>query len=224
MTAPSLVVPAYFDPIREAAEWSQVTARASAVRLVVLNPSNGPGPGRQGSYADLTDQLRATGIRRIGYVNTDYGTRPPGEVHDDCKAFRDWYDVDGVFLDQVTSDVAGLDAYERYVRDARSLGCRKVVLNPGVYPHRAYFDLANLVVTFDGNLEMHRTLQVPDWATSLAPQRFCHLVYGVPESEIGDVRRRAASSHAGALYITDGLAPNPWGGLAGYWEKLVGRP
>ncbi|HEY5248971.1 MAG TPA: hypothetical protein VIJ15_11060, partial [Dermatophilaceae bacterium] len=53
-----------------------------------------------------------------------------------------------------------------------------VVLNPGVYPHRAYLDLANLVVTFEGNLEMHRGVQVPLWATALPPQRFCHLVYG----------------------------------------------
>ncbi|MGV8910724.1 MAG: spherulation-specific family 4 protein [Propionicimonas sp.] len=221
MTAPSLVLPAYFDPIREATDWAQVTARASAVRLVVLNPSSGPGAGRQESYAALSGGLRATGIRRIGYVNTDYGTRPGADVRDECAAFRDWYDVDGVFFDQVSSEVGGLDAYEQYVRDARSLGCRTVVLNPGVYPHRAYLDLANVVVTFDGDLEMHRTLRVPEWAMSVAPQRFCHLVYGVPEDAIDDVRRRVARSHAGTLYLTDGLAPNPWGRLAGYWEKLA---
>ena len=201
--------------------WSLVTARASAVRLVVLNPSSGPGPGRRESCAVLAGRLRRAGIRRIGYVNTDYGTRPRSDVRHECAAFRDWYDVDGVFLDQVSSDVAGLDAYEHYVLDARSLGCHTVVLNPGVYPHRAYLDLANLVVTFEGNLETHRGVQVPQWAMSLPPQRFCHLVYGVPESEIDDVRRRAARSNAGALYLTDGVAPNPWGTLAGYWEKVA---
>lgn len=221
MTTPLLALPAYFDPLQDAAAWSLVTAQAVAVRLVVLNPSSGPGPGRQESYAALSGRLRAAGVRRIGYVNTDYGTRPGADVRDECAAFRDWYDVDGIFFDQVSADVGGLDACEQYVRDARSLGCRTVVLNPGVYPHRAYLDLANLVVTFDGDLEMHRRLKVPKWAMSLPPERFCHLVYGVPEDAIDDVRRRVARSHAGTLYITDGLAPNPWGRLAGYWEKLV---
>ena len=221
MTTPPLALPAYFDPLQDATAWSLVTARASAVRLVVLNPSSGPGPGRQESYAALSGRLRAAGVRRIGYVNTDYGTRPGAEVRDECAAFRDWYDVDGVFLDQVSSEVGGLDAYEQYVRDARSLGCRTVVLNPGVYPHRAYLDLANLVVTFDGDLETHRTVRVPKWAMSLPPERFCHLVYGVPEDAIDDVRRRVARSNAGTLYITDGHLPNPWGTLAGYWEKLA---
>jgi len=221
MTTPLLALPAYFDPLQDAVAWSLVTARALAVRLVVLNPSTGPGPCRQESYAALAGELRAAGIRRIGYVDTDYGTRPSADVRDECAAFRDWYDVDGVFLDQVSSMVDGLDAYEQYVRDARSLGCRTVVLNPGVYPHRAYLDLANLVVTFDGDLEMHRKVQVPEWAMSLPPQRFCHLVYGVPEDAIDDVRRRVARSNAGTLYITDGLAPNPWGTLSRYWEKLA---
>jgi Spherulation-specific family 4 len=221
MTAPLLAIPAYFDPLRDATAWKLVTARASAVRLVVLNPCSGPGTGRQECYAALATRLRAAGVRRIGYVNTDYGARDRADVREECAAYRDWYDVDGVFLDQVSSDVAGLDAYEQYVRDARSLGCRTVVLNPGVFPHRAYLDLANLVVTFDGDLEMHRKVQVPEWTMSLQPERFCHLVYGVPEHEIDDVRRRVARSNAGTLYVTDGLAPNPWGTLAGYWEKLA---
>ena len=221
MSAPVLALPAYFDPLRDADTWSLVTGRASAVRMVVLNPSSGPGPARQECYAALVTRLRGVGIRSIGYVNTDYGTRPSADVRDECAAFRDWYDVDGVFLDQASSDVAGLDAYEQYVRDARSLGCRTVVLNPGVYPHRAYLDLANLVVTFEGDLAMHRRVQVPDWVSSLPPSRFCHLVYGVPAHEVDDVRRRAARSGAGTLYVTDGLAPNPWGTLASYWEKLA---
>ena len=152
MTTPLLALPAYFDPLQDSAAWSLVTARALAVRLVVLNPSSGPGLCRQESYAALAGRLRAAGVRRIGYVDTAYGTRPSADVRDECAAFRDWYDVDWVFLDQVSSMVGGLDAYEQYVRDARSLGCRTVVLNPGVYPHRAYLDLANLVVTFDGDL------------------------------------------------------------------------
>ncbi len=220
MTATLLALPAYFDPLRDAGAWSQVVERAGSVRLVVLNPASGPGPARQDGYAALVGRLKSVGIASIGYVNTDYGARSSQAVRDDCAVFRAWYDVDGVFLDQARADVAGLDAYEQYVRDARSLGCRTVVLNPGVAPHRAYFDLANLVVAFEGDLAMHRRMQLPDRAGAPPPTRVCHLVYGVPTDAVEEVRRRAAQAGAGTLYITDGLLPNPWGTLASYWGAL----
>ena len=104
------------------------------------------------------------------------------------------------------------------VRPGSRVGHRLAKAPTGI---RGFLDVANLVVTFDGDLGMHRQVQVPEWAMSLPPERFCHFVYGVPEDAIDDVRRRVARSNAGTLYITDGLAPNPWGTLAKYWEKLA---
>lgn len=216
-----LALPAYFDPQRDAGSWELVSGNAGSVRLVVLNPDSGPGRERQQSYADLAARLRAQGVRVVGYVSTEYGARPRSDVRAEVAAYRDWYDLDGVFLDQARSDMAGLDAYEEYVCDARSVGCRSVVLNPGVYPHRAYLDIANLVVTFEGDLEAHRALDVPDWAHDLPARRFCHLVYGVPSEALDEAVGRAALAHAGTVYVTDGSGANPWGHLPSYWDRLA---
>jgi len=223
MTGPRLALPAYFDPIREATTWTRVTAAADAVQVVILNPSNGPGPARRECYAALSGRLLAAGIRRIGYVNTDYGTRRRADVRHECAAFREWYGVDGIFLDQAGSSLTSLRIYEEYVGDARSLGCHTIVLNPGVYPHPAYLDLADLVVVFEGDHQMHRTLQVPRWAMARPPERFCHLVYGVRAHDTDDVRNRIQRSNTASSYITDGLMPNPWGTLPPYWERLASR-
>lgn len=220
MTGRSLIIPAYFDPQREAADWSMVVAGASAVRLAIINPSNGPGPARQDRYADQLATLSGVGICTLGYVNTAYGDRSLAEVREECAALRDWYGVDGVFFDQVSSDLGGITPYERYVGEARALGCRTVVLNPGVYPHRAYLNLANLVVTFEGTAEAHKEVEVPAWARVLPARRFGHLVYDVPPEQVVDVRRRVSAAHAGATYITDGVAPNPWGRLTRHWDQL----
>ncbi len=223
MTA-ALALPAYFNPTREAGSWDLVRGYASAVRFVVLNPASGPGPAPEQEYASLRASLRLDKIKVLGYVNTDYGSRSRADVLQDTTAYRSWYDVDGVFFDQVASDVAGLDFYEQVVTDARGAGCRSVALNPGVYPHRAYLDLANLVVTFEGSLEEHRALQVPAWARDVPASRFCHLVYGVPESDLAATRARAELAHAGAVYVTDLHGTNPWGELPSYFPALAGMP
>lgn len=221
MTA-ALTLPAYFNPTREARSWELVRGYASAVRFVVLNPASGPGLAPEPDYAGLRATLRADGIKVLGYVNTDYGSRARADVREDTTAYRSWYDVDGVFFDQVRSDLEGLDYYEDVVTDARAAGCRSVVLNPGVYPHRAYLDLANLVVTFEGSLEEHRALEAPSWTREVPASRFCHLVYGVPQAELASTRARAELAHAGTLYVTDLSGSNPWGELPSYFPSLAG--
>lgn len=217
----TLLLPGYFDPVREAGDWDAVLGAAGAVRAVVLNPASGAGAAPLPEYAALAARLRGAAIRFVGYVDTDYGRRSADSVRAEVARWRDWYDVDGVFLDQSRADLAGLDLYERHVGEARALGCRTVVLNPGCYPDEAYAHLANLVVVFEGDAAQHRRVVVPSWVRRIPAERFCHLVHGVSADGLVAARSRTASWHAGSLYVTDQVLPNPWGRLAPYWTDLV---
>jgi hypothetical protein len=123
----------------------------------------------------------------LGYVDTDYG-RPHAEVVAEIAAYREWYAIDGVFFDQTPDGSAALPHYVRLIVAARPLGAAFVALNPGLPPHPAYLDLADLVVTFEG-----------PWSAygDRAADAGCHLVYAAP---------RDAVVHS---YATTGLPPNP---------------
>ena len=77
LATPRLLVPAYFHPAVRPDDWAVLAARAAQVRLVILNLANGPGTRPDEACLPALDRLRAAGVGVIGYVDTDYGRRPP---------------------------------------------------------------------------------------------------------------------------------------------------
>ncbi len=215
MTTPSdrvrdVAVPAYFHPSERPELWQRMAEEADTLRFVVINPHNGVGAAVDAAYLSVVDDLHRAGVRTVGYVDTAYGERSPADVVAEAVSYRERYGVTGVFLDQATSDLAGVSRYERYLLGLRGSGARFVVLNPGVHPHPAYCDLVNVTVTFEGDWVAYRDLQEPVWVRERAASRFCHLVYGVPgwvaRNPLWAVRRH----HARTVCLSKGSPPNPW--------------
>jgi hypothetical protein len=77
-------------------------------------------------------------------------------------------------------------------------------------PARAYFDLADVVVTFEGAYADYAgaLARMPGWLHDLAPERMAHLIYGADRAQaVAAVR---ADGAAGYVYATPGVQPNPW--------------
>ncbi|MEU5348337.1 spherulation-specific family 4 protein [Streptomyces sp. NPDC020766] len=110
-----------------------------------------------------------------------YGRRPRAEVVRDLSRYRDWYGVDGAFLDQVTSGLGDFGYYQRLATAAWGAGCTTLALNHGAPPHPAYARLADVLVTFEGTWETYRTLRPAPFTGGRTRQ--CHLVHGVPPGE-----------------------------------------
>lgn len=105
----------------------------------------------------------------------------------------------------------GLRACRRLVRSLRSLGASTVVLNPGVHPDPGYLRLADLVVTFEGDWSTYvSAFSRPGWTARHPPERFCHLVYGVPEALVPLAVRTAGERGAAVSGPVTGHLPNPW--------------
>ncbi|NUT40753.1 MAG: hypothetical protein HOV86_12275 [Thermoactinospora sp.] len=208
------LVPAYFHPATASDSWRRLLANPP--RMVVVNLDGGPGRAKDPDVAPLIGRLMAAGTEVLGYVDTDFGVRPPSDVRADLRSYRAWYGLRGVFLDQVAADADSLGHYRDLVEGVRGT----IVLNPGVYPDPGYADLADVLVTFEGPLAAYQAMSEPAWASELARGRFCHLVHDVPSRALERTVRRALG-HAATVYVTDRTGSQPWGELPAYHGRPI---
>ncbi|GGQ90870.1 spherulation-specific family 4 protein [Streptomyces flaveolus] len=210
----SLLIPLYVHPAEDPGAWHRLITSADRTYGVVLNPANGPGESPDPAFTAVAGALRAAGARLLGYVDTDYGTRPAADVVEDARRHREWYAADGCFLDRVSAARSELSAHKALVRVLRRQGTTCVVLNPGVHPAPGYARLADLVVTFEGHWSTYvSAFSRPDWTRRHPPERFCHLVYGVPEALAPLAVRTARERGAAVSGPVPGEPPNPWARL-----------
>ncbi|MEU3914608.1 spherulation-specific family 4 protein [Streptomyces sp. NPDC029721] len=207
----TLLVPLYVHPAEDPGAWHRLITGAAATYGVVLNPADGPGERPDPAFAAAAAALRTAGARLLGYVDTLYGARGQVEVvHEMCR-YQEWYAVDGCFLDRVAPTREELPGARRMIRSLRRLGARPVVLNPGVHPDAGYVRLGDLTVTFEGHwLTYVSSFTRPPWTVRHAPERFCHLVYGVPEALVPLAVRTAHERGAAVCGPVTGELPNPW--------------
>jgi len=207
----SLLVPAYVPP-------DEVIELARTVRpqLLVVNPASGPGAERQDAYRTAVRDAQRAGARVLGYVPTGYGGRAVADVEADIDRYEDWYGTDGVFLDEASGADDQLAHYRALAGHVRAPGARLVVLNPGAIPARGYFDVADVVVTFEGTYAEYEADRAgtPAWMEALDADRVAVLVYGASREQASAVARDAGP--AGYVYATSGTLPHPWGTVPPY--------
>ncbi|MFD7812069.1 spherulation-specific family 4 protein [Streptomyces sp. NPDC059785] len=211
----SLLIPLYVHPAEDPGAWHRLITAADRTYAVVLNPANGPGTGPDPAFTAAAEALRSAGARLLGYVDAGYGTRSPAAIADDVTRHQEWYGTDGCFLDRATAGAAELSACKRLVQAVRRLGAAPVVLNPGVHPAPGYARVADLLVTFESHWSTYvAAFSRPEWTARHPPERFCHLVYGVPEALVPLAVRTARERGAGVCGPVTGEPPNPWAGLS----------
>ena len=80
--------------------------------LLIVNPANGPGPSaRPGLPA--RDRARPGERQRACWATSRRRSArgPATDVEADVARYRDWYGVDGIFLDEVAHDGVQLPYY-----------------------------------------------------------------------------------------------------------------
>jgi Spherulation-specific family 4 len=196
------LIPAYLPP-------AVFAGLVGAARVLIVNPDSGPGAGSDPAQREAVARARAAGARVLGYIATTFGARNPDDVLADAQRYRDWYGVDGVFLDEVAHDDPRLPYYRDLTRRLRAARASYVVLNPGVVPARGYFDLADVVVTFEGPYSAYGPWQMqrPDWLKTLQ-SRTANLIYGASHAEARAVF--SSPRQAAYVYVTSGTPPDPW--------------
>jgi hypothetical protein len=221
-----IMVPAYFDPVRNS-NWEVLNQAAARVPLVaIMNPNSGPGASPRASYTTGVDALRRFGGQVIGYIYSSYGARPLAAVKADVDRYDSFYTIDGFFIDEVTNDadathLAYYGELYQYIKSKRAT--YTVTGNPGTktlstYLTRPAFDR---LVTFENNTGY--PAYVPDaWTQKQPPTVFSHLCYDAATAEImTNYVQLAVQRNAGYIYVTDDRGTNPWDTLPSYWNAEV---
>lgn len=213
-----MAIPAYFYP---GTAWNKAIS-SSAVDIMVMNPDSGVGSARNRDYVRVVNAARAAGVRVLGYVYTSYGARDLSAVLAEVQAYRDWYGVDGIFLDEVASSAKTIPYYQTIASVIRTAPTGFVMLNPGVFPAEGYMNVADVVLVFEGSYEEYRRLSVPGWVSGYHPNQFYHVVYGVSSAtRMRSALSWARSRNAGYVYVTNDVLDNPYDALPGYWSREV---
>ncbi|MCD7439115.1 spherulation-specific family 4 protein [Streptomyces lincolnensis] len=238
---PGFGIPGLAHPLVAPAEWGELTRPDTPLHWVVLHVTDdGPGSRPDPHCLEAAGRLRNAGVRVLGHLDTTYGARVFGEVISDAHRYIEWYQVDGFLLDHCPSDHTALPEIRRTVTTLRALRDNAhIVLGHGVHPYPGYAEIADQLVTFSGPWSEYRWSQAPEWTADHPPDRFCHLVHGVPGPHLEEALRIARWQGAATIYFTDrtnitnsmdrtnranrSVRNAPWQTMPGYWDDIVSR-
>jgi hypothetical protein len=230
----SILIPLYIYPTHyqpETYAWRQITLAQPHVPITaVINPQNGPGnsPPNQ-DYAQGLADLRTAHIRLLGYVSTRYGERNIADVKKEIDLYNQYYEVNGIFLDEAASSSTQLKYYQElhaYIKAKPALS--QVVLNQGTQPDEEYLSksAADTVVIFENYAKEWAGYSAPSYIQNYAADRFSMLVHSAPDVEtMKQTIDLALARHVKYVYVTDDSPDNtdqdPWNQLPSYWDEEI---
>jgi hypothetical protein len=227
-----VLVPAYFYPLGNP-YWGEMTTAAGSINLTaILNPANGPGQSANSDYVTAVNNLRAAGGHVIGYVYTNYGNRSEAEVKADIQSYINFYHIDGIFLDQQSTDPAKVGYYQDLYSFIKGLNpSYEVIANPGTTTSEAYLNTpptptADVLVTFENFASAYPGAVPPSWTSNYSANHFANIIHTEPTvaGMLADLQL-AQQRNVGWVYVTDDPdAPpffNPYDRLPSYWDQEV---
>lgn len=217
-------VPMYVHPAIASAGWAALTVEDAPIHWVILNQQSGPGQTEDTALYNAAREVRDAGARVLGYITLNYGTRDDFFNNQDADTYAT-RGFDASFLDECPADPEHLQAVALTVLRQQEHGMHYVVLNPGTVPDRGYMDIADQVVTFEGDLTAYRAATFPAWIADYPPEKFAHLIHGVTTAdEARECVRlaRARGCHTLFCHSTPYVpATNTWDGLPSYWSSFT---
>jgi hypothetical protein len=212
-----MFIPAYFYP---GSLWTQATAGAPIVDVMIMNPASGPGTSQNSDYVTAVQNARNAGIKVIGYVHTSYSQRNIDTVKGEVDLYYQWYNVSGIFFDEANSTAAALPYYQNISNYVKLHTGAFVSLNPGTVPDQGYINISDNTVIFEGTYNTFKTWTAPSWVSSYPASKFTHLVHATStKNNMKSAITRSKNNRGGYVYVTNDVLPNPWDTLpSAYWS------
>lgn len=223
-TTQSIAIPAYEYPTLTDL-WPSIDAAGSDdIPFVIVNPASGPGNSANSDYTTRLNANEAAGIRSIGYVDTNYQSRPIADVIDDVDAWYSLYpDVSGIFFDRVDTGSAADLCYSAYIYNYTKVKHpgSLVIHNFGTYAAPAYEPYGDIFVTAEMDYTLYQTWSAPTDGfhnVGANSNRFWHLIHTTDASDFSDALTATRANNAGWVYITDDVMFNPYDAAPTYFN------
>lgn len=215
-----MAIPSYFYP---GTLWTKLEMAAPTVGMAIINPNSGPGAKRDPAYVKQVADLKTNHVVVLGYVHTSYTKRSFAEVQAEVKQYFQWYNVDGIFYDEVSNTKPEIPYYLRCRALVRSFNAKAtVVLNPGAQTDEGYMLACDILVNFESPFPAYQTqYSAPAWVARYPANRFWHIVLQVAsDADMRTVIRESKQRHAGWMFVTAYGDPNPYDKLPDepYWS------
>lgn len=198
---------------RENSQWGKILSFADALGFVIINISSGSGSSLDNDWLEQAKRARNSGARVLGYVRTTFGKRPKAEVMQEIKNHVDWYNVDGVFLDEAVNGWANEQKqYIPYYQDLYDTIKEKygdifwVINNPGTNTVEEMVHTADVLMTYEQSAERYLNPVVPitpEHYLKYPSSKFWHVIHDVTKDNYIQVMDKVATEHADHVYLTD---------------------
>lgn len=214
-----VILPLYVSPGNAWHDVIQEKIKHHKVPLVVIiNPLNGSGHVKNDNYADGIQKMQSRDISVLGYVYTDYGARNSTDIKNEITNYKNWYNVNGIFFDQM-SNVPGNEVYYADLTNfVKSLGLTFTVGNAGVDTQPSYIKTVDNIVIYENNT-LPSISYLAGWHKNYDKHNFSIIAFGIDGLDKSFVDN--ASNSVGYMYVTNGVLPNPFNSIPPYFTDLM---
>ena len=212
--------------------WQQVIDQKlqhpSVPIVAVFNPSSGPGSSKDANIASWVAKLQSAGVLAVGYRSDNYGTTPLADLKAAADSYKNWYNADGLFLDEFTNKVGYETHYSSITSYVKSIGMKITVGNPGTDVPKSYVGTVDVINITEGVgympiswLQYCVNCSASDgWHYQYDKRNFSYVRYGI--SSLDTAFETDSSQWVGLLYIHSGTDSNGrWFNLPSYFGTEV---
>jgi hypothetical protein len=219
-----MIIPLYSDPSTNSSSWNQLESLARQYTnlnlTVIVNPDNGPGSAFDVGFQKAIVALKALNITVLGYVYTSYGSRAASDVIADMNLYKEWYGVNGIFLDEMSENPATASYYSNLTSSAHSEGLNPVIGNPGASVSTSLIKSVDKLVIYESS-GIPPSSTICSETAELPREQFSLIAYGV-DGLPSVSYLNSISSCVGSVYFTDaGNYQNTYNSLPGYFASEV---
>ena len=215
----AILIPLYSYP---GVDWTAIIqakeANPSVAMVVIINPDNGPGASQDQNYVQGVNSLRSAGVVVLGYDHTSYAARPLSDVIADINSYKSWYNINGIFFDEMSNVPGNENYYSSLNHYTKSIGLNLTVGNPGSSIPASYIGTLDVIVTYE-NQGVPDSSSLASITNGMPKNDFAVIAYGADQFNASAVSN--IFNYASYVYVTNNTLPNPYGALTGDFSKLV---
>jgi hypothetical protein len=213
------LIPLYVYPTYLGSYWDVIEANPTNVGYIIANVDTGPGTSVNSDYTTHIGNMRAQGIKVLGYVDTDYAAIALSTVEATMAVWMSYYAIDGFFFDRCPNATGSEPYYASLNSYAKSTAGMVTVNNYGSTFGPGYMPTADIHVIAE-NTEANLLVDVPslvgyEFIFSYPPSRFCHIIFDATAANLHADLAAVTARHSSYVFLTPdasyGSEPAFWG-------------